>query len=375
MANIKQLKNGKYAIRPRFKDPITGEWTSKYGTFTRKSDAKQWASRVIADAALGTSNKGVTIEWYFNHWLKIFKEPTSDIKTIHRITGDVNYFFDYFSKSKKLNKINPGTYQMFLNDLGTKKAKLTCAHTHLTIRSMFRKAMIEGFLSSNPAEDAVITGRTPKLKRPKVSVLDMQQFKKLMNVVWNTEYCVGQAVLLTHAYTGMRFGEVCGLTWDKLDFENKTVFVSEMYDYVGTHRMKNLKGDSKPRCVTVEEKYFRYMFKYRNWYQRKLSHQKITAFENFCFTTHSGNPISNSGINQYIAKMCEEAGIPRITTHGFRRTLATLLNLAGANLKYIQNVLGHSDATTTLRYYVKTTDDIIQQGNALSKDFFNKNAL
>ena len=375
MAKAKKLANGKYAIRPRFKDPITDEWTSKYGTFEKKSDAEQWASKIMTDAQRGTTHRSIDISWYAEHWLSIYKIPMCDVKTIKGIRADLRRFTNYFGLHKRLKNVNPGVYQMFLNDLGTKYSKNTCLHVHNTCRAMMRKAQFEGYIRQNPAIDAYVSGTPRQLKSPRASVLDMSEFKKLMTVVWNTDICVGQAVVLTHAYTGMRFGEACGLTWDKIDFAQHIVYVSQMFDYCGTRQMKCLKGGGKPRYVPVEPKYFQYLFRYRSWYQNKIANKTMTPYHNFCFTSWTGKPISDSGINQYIAKKCLEAGVPRITNHGFRRTLASLLNLAGTNVNYIASILGHADITTTYKYYIKTTDDIIKQGNALKQTFFQENNL
>jgi integrase len=76
------------------------------------------------------------------------------------------------------------------------------------------------------------------------------------------------------------------------------------------------------------------------------------------FTNSVGNPLSNSGFrNRVYNPAIERSGIPKITIHDLRHTAASLAISNGANIKVISRMLGHSDASMTLRVYSHAFDD------------------
>lgn len=311
--------------------------------------------------------------------MKIYKSPHVEIKTIKRLKGDTGYLLDYLGDSIKLNEITMAKYQMFMDDLSSTHAHSTCIHVNTSLRSMFAKAVNENLMRINPSTtDTYVGGTDIHIGKNKQSVLDLKQFKALMDDIMASEDCVAKYVVFVHASTGMRFGEVLGLSKDKFNLFNNTLLVSKMYDYAGTHEMKKLKGGAHSRKLHLPDSFFKIMNQYFIWREKQILNGNIkvnTETPQLIFTGLNGKPISNTGVNNYIKSHCEKCGFERITSHGFRRTQATLMNLAGNNLTYIADFLGHADSSTTVRYYIKATDTLREINDEKKAEFYERTGL
>lgn len=371
MAQLKQLENGKWSIRPAYKDLVTGEWHQKQGTFDTKEEALEFEHRIIYEADRGFTSRDAPIGEYYRHWIKVYKEPYLKERSIKRINEDFNHIFTYFKESRQLSSITKPVWQAFLNRVSKKYAKETNRLTNCDFRAMCEVAIDEGIISRNPTRGAKYGGIKPKYKHPRQLVLSLKDFKAVMSEVQSSPDCVAKYVCLVHAFTGMRFGEVCGLTWDKINIFAKKIRVSEQYDYSSAKDLTGLKGDSPERTIDVPEELITELRHYKAWYSNQVNHGYLIAnTKGYLFTTKKGIPVSNSDINQYIRHACERIGITRITTHGFRRTQATLMTLADNDLRSVASFLGHQDTKTTLKYYIKDIPELRERAHKKMMEFY-----
>jgi len=143
------------------------------------------------------------------------------------------------------------------------------------------------------------------------------------------------AIISTLAYTGMRVGELCNLTIDDLDFNQKTI------------RIRSGKGD-KSRIVIMDEHVERALKDYLT------SKEKVTSL---VFNSLKGDSITEESVQRIVRSYAKKAGITRpVTPHVLRHTLATHMLRHGADIRVIQHLLGHSSIATTQIYtYVDTS--------------------
>ena len=165
-------------------------------------------------------------------------------------------------------------------------------------------------------------------------------------------------------FTGARQGELLGLKWSDVDWQNKQINIQRTYTkgrfFSPKTKTSNRKIDIGP-AVTTELK---------KW---KLACPKNEI--DLIFPNEAGQPINYSNmVRRYFKPTLTAANVPRIRFHDLRHTYASLLIEQGENIKYIQNQLGHSSPTVTLNVYAHLMDKSNQESaHKLENTIFEKN--
>src|SRR5262245_7964975 len=155
--------------------------------------------------------------------------------------------------------------------------------------------------------------------------------------------------------TGLRFGELRALSWSDINWANRSVTVRHSWSMVGKapDTPKNNRERTVPLVADVTD---------------MLAKKERRA--PFVFVDEHGRSFSTAQFNRELRNACARAGIRTITSHKLRHTFASHLAAAGASMKAIQELLGHSDLKVTLRYAhlshlsLKTTIDLLERSSS-----------
>ncbi|GAB6091746.1 tyrosine-type recombinase/integrase [Furfurilactobacillus curtus] len=371
MAKPIKQPNGRWQIRPRFKSPVTGEWETKQRTFKTKAEASAWASHIIADADMGMTSKTVSLADYSQHWLNLYKKPFVEAWTIKRIQVDLNHAMKFFTPERPIDQINKASYQMWLNTEAEHLSHETVKTMHTSMKAMMESAIDEGIIARNPCVGARFAGVAPHEKTPKAKALSVKAYKHLLHEIVQSEDCVSKYACILLAFTGMRVGELLGLQWSKLSTNDHTILIDGQWDYKTGRGRIHLKDHTKPRTITVEQTVFQYLADYWRWQQHD---NNILQMNQYVFIGFDGKPVSPTAINKFLKNACLRANVPRITTHSWRRTQATMMKLAKLDDKFIAGFLGHS-VETLQKYYVIETDDLKEQNTELRQNFLTNQGI
>ncbi|HZA41273.1 MAG TPA: tyrosine recombinase XerC [Actinomycetota bacterium] len=230
-------------------------------------------------------------------------------------------------------------YVAYLSQRGY--ARRTIARRASTIRSMLRWAVLHGHIAANPADDLL----TPKLDRPLPRVLKATDAAELCELPPDDDP-VGardRAVLELLYGAGLRVAELCGLDLEDVDLRHGTIRV------VG-------KGN-KERRVPIGEPAIRALRFY-------LSHARSGFMEGREFVTEShvlflnsrGRRLSPRSVRALLAKYLAGEGRAPVNPHALRHSFATHLLDGGADLRAVQELLGHESLATTQIYTHVSTD-------------------
>jgi len=153
-------------------------------------------------------------------------------------------------------------------------------------------------------------------------------------------------------HTGLRRGELLGLRWKDIDFATGTLRVVQTIPAINGRPSPQLrtKGgagrtlDLDPEAVSLLAEH------------RERQHERratIAAWEDhdLVFCGPVGKPIWPDDVRMAFTRLAKRAGVPHVTTHGQRHTMATLWLAAGVNIKVVQERLGHSRASITMNIY------------------------
>jgi integrase len=252
-----------------------------------------------------------------------------------------------------------------IHNPGGKLSPNTVNKVHVVIGTILEAAIDEGHINQNPARRQRIvqapTGSQIRAHQEEVKTWDETQLTYFLN--WNKTIYQDQlnAMWTLAAYTGMRRGEVVGLKWEDIDFENNIISIRRAADPIMIRQTKTTKT-GRQRPVTIHKALATELKAHKN--QQNPNH--ITP-NSFVFGLKNGELRSPNDISARWARAMKKAlaysatdeafeGIlPFLTLKGLRHTHATMLMRSGANPKIVQERLGHSTISTTMNIYSHVT--------------------
>lgn len=266
------------------------------------------------------------VEDYLNY-LKFERKLSQN--TIFSYRDNLKEFL-HFLKEKSLLKLQREDLEAFLKSMNAKSAS-TRAHYITVINSFYNFLLEEEKTNYNPCENIIL----PKLPKKLPHFLTIEEVDKLFDVPLNTPYDFRNKAMLELLYaTGMRISELINLKIQDIDFSEDFVHV------LG-------KGD-KERIIPINETSKKYLFIYLEE-QRPLLLPRSQS--EYLFINNRRGRISRQGFFKIIKNLCVEANIKKdISPHILRHSFATHLLNNGADLRIVQELLGHSDISTTQIY-------------------------
>lgn len=216
---------------------------------------------------------------------------------------------------------------------------LTLRKILVTLGQIFAYALRHGYMSQNPLRDAERPkGQGDILKSKKIRVLTPNEIKALLDKTAKQKYKI---LIMLAIMSGARQGELFGLKWSDIDWENSQVHIQRTFNNQAWYDVKtktsNRKIDLGPAMLTELKKW-------------KLACPRNSL--DLLFPNDAGGPLNhNNMVNRIFNPTLEAAEIERIRFHDLRHTYASLMIDQGENIKYIQSQLGHSSPTVTLNVY------------------------
>ena len=155
------------------------------------------------------------------------------------------------------------------------------------------------------------------------------------------------------ALRGLRRGEAAGLRWSDLDLDAGTLTVAGQLQQLGGRLVAGPpKSDAGRRVIALDKTTITALREHRTRQQAERAAAGTRWAETgYVFTTVTGTPFRPDRMTRLFAKLVAASGLPPVTLHGLRHGAATLALAAGADLKVVQDQLGHSTITLTADTY------------------------
>ena len=301
----------------------------------------------------------ITFEEWVWCWMKNFKRRSVSESTYARYFSLINNYISPQIGYIKLQDVRSIHIQGVYNYCVDKHLSGSCIkHIHTVFKQSLDQAINQNLISTNPALKTI---RPPVRNKP-VTVLTVEQQERLVASLKNDT--AGTLIKLALG-TGARIGELLGLRWEHVDFENMEIHIVQglVRDFEfdeETHtahakslKLSKLKTESSLRTIPLTNYLASVLQNYKKNQRRYMKRlgSNVMVLSDLVFTNDSGDYLDESNARKKYAMLLQKAGIPYIKFHALRHTFATRILEANVHPKVAQELLGHSNASTTLDIY------------------------
>lgn len=259
--------------------------------------------------------------------------------TISSYKRDLNKMNIYIKK--EFTKLNKKDIQNYIQKLSKEENTSSVSRCISTLKSFYKFLEINKYTNSNP----LTTITNPKTQKKLPKVLSEEEIDKLLDINLNTNFDYRNKAMLELMYSsGLRVSELVNLKVNDIDLVNSSVRIFG-------------KG-SKERIIPLNDYATIALKNYILYYRTSLFKH---GENNYLFLNNHGNKMTRQGFFKILSKIAKEKNIKtELSPHTLRHSFATHLLKHGADLRSIQELLGHSDISTT-QIYTHITEERLQK--------------
>jgi len=288
----------------------------------------------------------ITVNEYLEIWLKDYATPNVSPTTLSKYVYGIKRISKYIG-SMKLQKIKPIHIQGAINELNNSDlSSATVLDYYRTLNTAFNTAIKWQMINTNPCRGIT----PPKKDSKKMSVLNNEEARLLIQ---GTKDHAIHIVIFLALTCGLRRGEILGLQWEDIDFNNKMIHLTNnMVQADGKSILKDTKTSTGKRSIALPQNVVDELKQVRkNQIKYSLVFEEDYETNNFVCTWPDGKPFRPDYITQVFPKILKKLKLPNIRFHDLRHTHATLLLMQDVHPKVVQERLGHSKISITLDTY------------------------
>lgn len=341
-------------------DPETGRQIQKSVTGKTQREVQQRLSEMAVEVAKGDfrSPSKMTLKDWLETWEA---EYTADVKASTALLYKENldkYVIPYLGNVKLKNLTSlmiQHLYNRLLQDKesgGLGLSAKSVRNVHGVLHKALQQAVDLGNLRVNPTDACKLPKAVKKEKYP----LDEAHTTAFLKAVQGHTHEYLYKIVL---FTGLREGEVLGLTWDCVDFEHGTLLVKQQLCHErrkgGTTYLSPTKN-SKSRCLTLAPSVVR-LFRLQKLKQngQRLEAGDLWEENNLVFSNSVGGFLSYRTVYDCFKRIVKQIGSPKTSFHDLRHTYTVLALKSGDDVKTTQENLGHATPEFTLNVYAHVT--------------------
>ncbi len=276
-------------------------------------------------------------------------------------------FMNYFG-NKKISDITTAVLSEFFCNMkksnGVPVAPATAKKAFTIMESIIHYAVSQGYIKENPCFGVILPKQDNSENKTRKSLTDEELPRFLALFEGYSDFNTMIKVLL---HTGMRSGELLGLSWNDIDFEHNQIHINHTLSDVGGKKILTTpKTKGSKRIIYMNTTVYDLLKEHRSHQFELQCSLDSFAHPEMVFTSGLGNYKDRSSLNTSFERRLKNTEFDFMTLHKLRHSNATLLLNAGVDIKVVSEHLGHSDIGTTADIYAdvlnatrKKTADII----------------
>ncbi|MGV3136587.1 tyrosine-type recombinase/integrase [Brevibacillus agri] len=359
------------------KDETTGKRQQKwFSGFTTKKEAEKAMAEKITEVNQGTfiEPSKEMFSSFLTSWLEN-KKMSVRSSTFRNYEWLVNKHILPHLGKYELSKLNPMHIEAFYRKLKKDESALSdevISKIHTIINAVLTRAHERGFVAKNVAKLV----DKPRFSKKKMEVWNEKEVLQFLDVAREDRLYIAFFLAIT---TGMRRGEILGLRWKDIDFENGEISIQQTLSNTGDE-LQEPKTKSAQRSIALPEQTVAELKKHkRRIAQEKLLARSVYQDNDLVVCTSVGTKVLPRNLIRTYYRLLKKADVPKIRFHDLRHSHATLLLKKGVHPKIAQERLGHANIRITLDTYSHVLPNMQSEaakqfGDSLfNKDDDNKN--
>ncbi len=325
---------------------------ARYKTSYARSekDAVAKLNQAIAAVATGrhVPTQRVTVAQFVEEWLEQTVKPHRAPKTYRSYRQLYEHHLKDSIGRLDLKKLTHMQVQRLINE---KDKDGYAPNTVDRIRATLRSALTVAWRQSLVAENVAQRVSVPKKVKKDPTFLQPEEAKRLIEAAGQTRF--GNLIELA-LHTGMRIGEVTGLRWSDVDFDNAILRVRVQLQRVDSKLvLRELKSASSRRSLPLTARALDALKreKAEQLLMRSVLGERFANPMDLVFLNAEGRPMDQKHVHKHLKSALSGAGLPDVSFHSLRHTAASLMVAAGVPLQVVKDQLGHSSILLTSGTY------------------------
>jgi integrase len=244
----------------------------------------------------------------------------------------------------------------YLREAGRGRAPRTVRHHRAVLRASLNWGIGLGVISRNAAR----TAKPPMLAASTMTVLTAEETTRLLEATRGDRY---GALWTVAALTGMRSGELLGLTWSAVDLDEGQLVVRQQLQRVGSEfLLVEPKSKQSRRVVPLAPLAITALRRHRaHQTEERLASGVGGSYDGLVFVTRSGHPYHRGQVLRALHEALSRAGLPKVRLQDLRHGVASILLAQGVSPRLVMELLGHSTITLTMNTYSHVSATLVRE--------------
>lgn len=304
----------------------------------------------------------VRSHWWTDHVMDGSHTPSS-ISFYENMSNDI---VAYFGEVRKLSSIDAETVKRYIKYLNTEAktrggkpySATTIVRHYQTLRNILNYALRFGYLKDDPCKYLTVKDK-PRKDNKEIDFLTPKDAQRFMAAL-ESEPLFWRCFMNVLITCGLRRGEAIGLQWGDINGESLTLTISRNVTIDKDSPDKIHVGETKgkeSRTVPVSPRVYSMLKTFKAEQEAKNNALFLPTAYIFSRAENPYKPIYPTEPTRWQAKFVRRHNLPKVSPHDLRHTAATLALEGGADLKQVQQLLGHKDPATTMQFYAGVTEE------------------
>ncbi|WP_163530703.1 site-specific integrase [Halobacillus ihumii] len=318
------------------------------------------------------TEKKIYLKEFILEWLEVSAKQTVKSSTLNGYRSAIQSRIIPKFGNSRIKDLKPTMFLRYYNELieeGISEEYIQ--YIHVILKHSLSFAVKWQYVKQNPMTNV----SPPSRRRKKVNTWSIEECQKFLRLQKKHNKIHRYMLYYLAIFTGMRRGEILGLQWSDINFENHVISITKSLYYISGKGItqQHPKTDSGMRTIALSESVIIALSQYRKEKKAQLfrAGMKLTP-SCYVISDNGSSPINPQTVHKFFLYDIKRSEVPRIRFHDLRHTHATIMLQLGEHAKVVSERLGHADVQTTLNLYSHVTPNM-QKDSAIRFDEAFKN--